>query len=309
MSFSVDRFRGCLLGLAAGDALGTTLEFKEPGSFIPVDDMVGGGPFSLEAGQWTDDTSMALCLADSLVALQAFDPVDQLKRYWRWYQEGYLSSTGRCFDIGSTTRQALLRFQSTHNPYSGSVESNTAGNGSLMRLAPLPMFFAGDPEAAVEKAGESSRTTHGEARAVDACRFFAGLLVGALSGVSKAELLSEYYCPLPGYWESHFLNQAIAGIAGGSYKYKQPPQIKGAGFVVDCLEAALWSFYTTTSFREGCLKAVNLGDDADTTGAVYGQIAGAFYGEQEIPDGWRAKLYAHEQIIGFADKLYKHATS
>jgi ADP-ribosylglycohydrolase len=309
MPLVIDRFRGCLLGLAAGDALGTTLEFKAPGRFIPLEDMAGGGPFGLQPGQWTDDTSMALCLADSLIERQAFDPIDQLERYWRWYREGYLSSTGKCFDIGNTTREGLESFHATHHPYAASVDSSIAGNGSLMRLAPLPMFFAADPVSAVEKSGESSRTTHADARAVDACRFYAGLLVGALYGVSKEELLSAYYCPLPGYWESHLLNQAIGGIAGGSYKHKQPPQIKGTGYVVDCLEAALWAFYTTTSFQEGCLKAVNLGDDADTTGAVYGQIAGAFYGDQGIPEGWRSKLYAREQIIGFADKLFKHSNS
>ena len=101
-----DRYRGALLGLAVGDALGTTLEFKRPGSFAPITDMVGGGPFGLKPGQWTDDTSMALCLAESLVECRGFDPVDQLRRYCRWYREGHLSSTGRCFDIGNTTRAA-----------------------------------------------------------------------------------------------------------------------------------------------------------------------------------------------------------
>src|SRR5437773_11032287 len=105
-----DRYRGCLLGLAAGDALGTTLEFESPGSFRPISDMVGGGPFDLAPGQWTDDTSMALCLAASLLEQGTFDPMDQLARYWRWYREGYLSSTGTCFDIGSTTSLALMQY-------------------------------------------------------------------------------------------------------------------------------------------------------------------------------------------------------
>src|SRR5512138_2016303 len=106
-----DRYSGCLVGLAAGDALGTVLEFEAPGSFTPITDMVGGGPFDLEPGQWTDDTSMALCLAASLVERREFDPMDQLQRYWKWYHEGYLSSTGMCFDIGSTTSLALMSFR------------------------------------------------------------------------------------------------------------------------------------------------------------------------------------------------------
>ena len=124
-----DRFRGCLLGLAAGDALGTTLEFSVPGSFDPIDDMVGGGPFGLRAGQWTDDTSMALCLATSLLESGGFDAVDQMGRYLRWFREGYLSSTGECFDIGGTTREALVRFERTGEPYSGPTDPMSAGNG------------------------------------------------------------------------------------------------------------------------------------------------------------------------------------
>ncbi|MBI5568201.1 MAG: ADP-ribosylglycohydrolase family protein [Chloroflexi bacterium] len=140
-----DRFVGCLLGLAVGDALGTTLEFKSPGTFAPIDDMVGGGPFDLKPGEWTDDTSMALCVAESLIERPAFDPIDQLERYVRWWREGYLSSNGVCFDTGSTVRSALTRFKQTHDPYCDSTDPNTAGNGSLMRLAPVPMRYAKDP--------------------------------------------------------------------------------------------------------------------------------------------------------------------
>jgi ADP-ribosylglycohydrolase len=140
-----DRYRGCLLGLAVGDALGTTLEFKPPGTFEPITDMMGGGPFGLLPGQWTDDTSMALCLAESLIACRGFDPVDQLTRYCRWYREGHLSSTGRCFDIGNTVRAAVERFGRTGEPYPGPTDPRSAGNGSLMRLAPVPLFFAEHP--------------------------------------------------------------------------------------------------------------------------------------------------------------------
>ena len=122
-----DRFRGCLLGLAVGDALGTTLEFKKPGAFRPIEDMVGGGPFSLKPGQWTDDTSMALCLAASLIERGGFDPMDQMRRYVRWWHGGYLSSVGYCFDIGLTVRGALQRFEHTGDSYSGSTEAMSAG--------------------------------------------------------------------------------------------------------------------------------------------------------------------------------------
>ena len=312
-----ERYRGALLGLAAGDAVGTTLEFQPPGSFAPLTDMVGGGPFGLEAGQWTDDTSMALCLAQSLIEQGESDPVDQLRRYLRWYREGYLSSTGRCFDIGNTVRTALLRFEQTGEPYCGSTHPRSAGNGSIMRLAPVPLFFASDPRMAIEKSAESSRTTHGATTAVDGCRYLGALLVGAVNGASKEELLSARYNPLLGhsplsgpsplsnYWAQAPLVPEIDEIAAGSFKQRRPPQIKGTGYVVKSLEAALWAFYHGDSFREGCLLAVNLGDDADTTGAVYGQLAGAFYGERGIPAAWREKLALRETIESLAERLVR----
>jgi len=302
-----ERYRGCLLGLAVGDAVGTTLEFRSPGSFAPIDDMVGGGPFGLEPGQWTDDTSMALCLAESLIECHGFDPVDQLRRYVRWWREGHWSSTGQCFDIGNTVRAALARFERTGERRSGPTDPRSAGNGSIMRLAPVPMFFASDPEKAIEMAAESSRTTHGAAAAIDACRYLAALIVGSLRGAAKEELVSEAYTPIPGYWSSHPLAPEIQEIALGSFRRKEPPEIKGTGYVVQSLEAALWAFAKAKSFREGCLLAVNLGDDADTTGAVYGQLAGTFYGEPGITDFWLRRLWMRDEISRLADRLHGFA--
>ena len=300
-----DRYRGCLLGLAAGDALGTTLEFESPGSFDPIDDMVGGGSFGLAPGQWTDDTSMALCLAASLIESHGFDARDQMDRYLRWMREGYMSSTGTCFDIGNTTKAALLRFERTGEPYSGPMDPMSAGNGSLMRLAPIPMYFAGDAAGAMGRAADSSRTTHGAVEAVDACRYFSGLLVGALTGADRETLLSPRYCPVEGHWDRNPLAPGIDAIARGSFK--DNVEIRGKGYVVDTLEAALWAFHTTGSFREGALMVVNLGDDADTTGAVYGQLAGAYYGVEAIPAEWRQRLAMREMIESMADSLYQHA--
>ena len=191
MSMDRDRFRGALLGLAVGDAVGTTVEFCPPGTFEPVRDMVGGGPFALPAGAWTDDTSMALCLAESLVERRVFDPVDQLERYVRWYREGHWSSTGHCFDIGNATRAALERFERTGEPYPGDAAPDAAGNGPLMKLAPVVLAYASRPEDAVRFAGESARTTHGAPEAVDACRHFARLLLAALDG----EHCRAHSCP------------------------------------------------------------------------------------------------------------------
>lgn len=301
MAASLEYAQGCLVGLAVGDALGTTLEFTNPGSFKPLTDMVGGGPFHLKAGQWTDDTSMALCLAESLINCRGFDLRDQMDRYVRWWEKGHLSSSkAGCFDIGNTVSSALSRFLKTGEPASGSTDKYSAGNGSIMRLAPVPIFFH-DADEAIYYAAESSRGTHQTPACLDACRYLSGIIWGLLHGATKDEVLAPFYHPASGSWDA--MEPAIAAIATGSFKEKKPPSIRGTGYVVHSLEAALWAFHRSKSFEEGALLAVNLGEDADTTGAVYGQIAGAFYGLEGIPDQWLEKLHGREMILDFASKL------
>lgn len=295
----LDRFRGCLLGLACGDALGTTVEFAARGSFQPLTDMVGGGPFHLQPGQWTDDTSMALCLAASLLYQNGFDATDQMNRYVNWWQHGYLSSTGECFDIGSTTRRALETFLASGDPFAGSTSPTAAGNGSLMRLAPIPLFFFNDRSATLHYAGESSRTTHAAAEAVDCCRLFARTLSAALSGTERNDLLSG--------GEALVSSPRVQEIARGGFTRKSRSEIKGSGYCVESLEAALWCFYTTNSWREAVLQAVNLGDDADTTGAIAGQLAGAFYGASGIPDEWISRLAMLNWVDSTARELFARA--
>jgi ADP-ribosylglycohydrolase len=304
-----DRYLGALVGLAVGDALGTTLEFTRPGSFEPITDMVGGGPFRLQPGEWTDDTSMALCLARSLVEQQRFDPTDQMRRYLEWYKHGYLASNGRCFDIGTTVQRALRTFERTGDPFSGSVDPQTAGNGSLMRLAPVPMMFLANPALAIEHSDDMSRTTHAAPEAVDACRFYAGLLIGALSGVTKADLLSPLFTPVDGLWDREPLTPGVQHVACGSYVDKKPPAIRGSGYVKESLEAALWAFANHDTFAECVLAAVNLGDDADTTAAICGQLAGAHYGIEAVPTAWRQRIAMSELIEATADELHDAASA
>ncbi len=306
MTQTLSRYKGSLLGLAAADAVGTSLEFKPPGSFSPIDDMIGGGPFRLNPGEWTDDTSMALCLAASLVETGRFDLKDQIERYQRWYRDGYMSSNGRCFDIGNTVSSALRRYELDGNPAAGSTSVYSAGNGSIMRLSPVPMFFGMDADKAVAFSARSSVSTHGAPTAVDACRYFGGLIFAALNGIDKETLLQPYYTPLSAGWQPGMMAPEIEEIAAGSFKHRQPPEIKGSGYVVKSLEAALWAFNASSSFREGCLLAANLGDDADTTAAVYGQLAGAYYGVEGIPTEWLHKLARRDEIERLAAQLYHH---
>jgi len=298
---SHERIAGSLFGLAVCDALGTTAEFKPTGTFPEITTIVGGGPFGLNAGEWTDDPSMALCLTASLVETGGFDAKDQMDRFLRWKNEGYLSSNGRAFDVGTTIRIALDKYaqqSSERDPFCGSVSPTSAGNGSLMRLAPVPLFFASDPLSAIAKAAESSKTTHGARECVDACRYFAGLLIGGLQGRRKAEILAPNFSPVPALWDAGPLSDRIAELAGGAFKAKKPPQISstGQGYVVVSLHAALWAFHHTASFKEGALKVVNLGYDSDTYGAIYGQLAGVYYGLNAIPTEWLA-LVAQKQLL------------
>jgi ADP-ribosyl-[dinitrogen reductase] hydrolase len=294
---TTDRVRGCMLGLAIGDAIGTTVEFKRRGTFARVTDMVGGGPFALEPGQWTDDTAMALCLGTSLLEREGSDPGDQMERYVRWFREGYMSCTGTCFDIGSTVRQALLGYESSGNPFSGSTDPRSAGNGCIMRLAPVAIFYWGAESHAEQAAAASCRTTHGAAECVDACRLLARMLVRATRGAGKHDVLfadREYFD----------VSSNVGRIAAGGYAGKPADEISGSGYVVSCLEAALWCFHTTDTFADAVLAAANLGDDADTTAAVCGQVAGAYYGESAIPAHWRARLAWADRIGDLARDLH-----
>ena len=290
------RARGCLLGLAVGDAVGTTLEFRTKGSFAPIHDMVGGGPFHLKPGEWTDDTSMALCLAESLVECGDFDAHDQMIRYCRWMNEGHLSSNGRCFDIGITISGALRRFEKSREPFCGSTAPDTAGNGSIMRLAPVPIFANGDLQEAIRLSRESSRTTHGAQECLDSCHALGALLHHLLSGMEKEEALERLK-------SEPVASPKVRAILDGSYREKAEEEIRASGYVIHTLEAALWSFHCTSSFRDAILAAVNLGEDADTTGAVCGQIAGACYGVAGIPGEWLEKLAKRELIESLVSKL------
>lgn len=290
-----DRCLGALVGLACGDAVDTTVEFKSRGSFPPVTDMVGGGPFGLAVGEWTDDTSMALCMAESLVERGGFDAADQMSRYVRWWKQGHLSATGRCFDIGGTTRAALQRFVDTNDPFAGSTHPHSAGNGSLMRLAPVVLFFHPDSAQVRHYAGESSRTTHAAPEAIECCRLFAAMLDATLAGAKREAILTGHgYAPT---------EPKVADIAGSGYVGKSVSEVEGSGYCVESLEAALWCFRSTESFRDAVLKAANLGHDADTTAAIVGQIAGAHYGIDGIPPQWRAKLALSHRIEELAVAL------
>lgn len=297
-----DRSLGCLIGLAVGDALGSTLEFSVRDSKPKVTDLVGGGPFNLRAGQWTDDTSMALCLADSLIANSGFDPKDVMDRFVRWWRHGENSSTGECFDIGSTTVAALRSYEETGKPFANvSRLQSSSGNGSLMRLCPVVIFAMGDHAKARILARRQSQLTHASAQAVDACEFFATLLLEALNGVAKEQVLGARR------WDG---TRAVKSIARAWWAGKRRDEISSSGYAIDTLEAAMWCVSRTGNFENAVVLAANLGHDSDTVAAVTGQLAGAIYGlngPDGIPARWCEKLWMFHRIQKAAEAL--HAAS
>lgn len=274
-----DRARGALVGLAVGDAVGTAVEFKERGEFTPLTDMVGGGAFRLAPGEWTDDTSMALCLADSLIECGELDASDLLLRFSRWYRSGYNSHNGRCFDIGATCSGAIAMFENQSQLAAPDMHW-AAGNGSIMRLAPSVIYWHDDEEKAVQCAIAQGATTHGAQTCHQSCEELGRMLVRLINDpeadvVADVDALKEI--------KSHDLNNS--------------------GWVVSTLAAAKWAFVTTDNFRDCILAAANLGGDADTIAAVAGQLAGAKYGMSGIPSDWVEKLAWREHITWVADQL------
>lgn len=291
---SLDRAQGALLGLAVGDALGVPLEFEERDVHPLVTEMIGGGPFDLAIGEWSDDTSMALSLADSLIANPQLDERDLMRRFVRWWRKGENSVNGVCFDIGMTTESALSRFEETGEVVIN-ADPNRAGNGSLMRLAPVAMVAGGDVDLAADLARRQSACTHGAPVCLDACAFYAELLVEAIAGAPKRGVLGRR--PIL------FGHDDVAAIALGSYRVKKRHEIRSTGFVLDTLEAALWAIWSSDSFEEALIKAVNLAGDADTVGAVTGQLAGALWGASAIPSRWIATLAQNTRLKSKAAQL------
>lgn len=182
--------------------------------------MVGGGPFNLDKGQWTDDTSMALCLAHSLLEKKGFDATDQMNRYCNWYNSGYMSSNGECFDIGMTVSDALRTYLETKEPFSGSIDKYSSGNGSIMRLAPIPIYYFSDIRACIKYAEESSRTTHGSPLCLESCKLFGYLVHKACTANSKNEIFEG----IPG----HFCEE-LQSIIDLSFKDLDYMALTGSG--------------------------------------------------------------------------------
>jgi ADP-ribosyl-[dinitrogen reductase] hydrolase len=298
-----ERFQGALLGLAVGDALAASTQFRKPGTFPPVGDLLGGGPFDLPRGAWTDDTAMALLLAESLLEREGFDAQDQVQRYVSWQREGRGSATGQCVGISANVARALATAQYRRQPFAGSHDPGQLDKDPLSRVAPAVMYFFADPNLAVSRAAEAARITAQAPMVLECVRLLAAMVRQALTGRDKVAVLR----PPRETWMSLSTPDEVMAVYEGSYQRRMPPEITGGGHVVQALEAALWAFHHGETFREGALLAANLGRDSDVVAAAYGQLAGAYHGVSAIPGIWRNSLMRQEVVIDTADRLLTHA--
>ena len=294
---SRDHALGAFVGLAVGDAVGTTLKFKRRDS-EHVTDMTGRGPFKLKPGEWTDHTSMALCLAETYLSENRMHTDVLRKNLLKWYLNGENSSNGRCFHIGNTTRFALEQYINVGPSWYGNTEKHTAGNAGIIRQAPVSIFRRKSLRAIYFESQAQSRATHGAVESINACQFLGLVLQYLINGYQKEEAFSPHVFPLCA---------RVMIINAGEYKQKTRGQIRSSGYVIDTLEAAMWSVWNTDNFRDAILLAANLADDADGVAATAGQIAGALYGYSSIPQEWINTLAQHERIAAMAGKLFDRA--
>ena len=298
-----DRYRGLLLGLALGDALAAPAQHRRPGTFTRIGDLLGGGPYDVARGGWTDDTAVPLLLAESLIDCGDLAAGDGYRRLVGWQLAGEGSASGQCLGITATLARVLAR----HGAADGAPADAEAGAGDrdpLARAAIAAAFDLAQPERAIALAADLARLTHTAPVVVDACRYVAALVVGALQGVPKHELLAPGYSPVPGLWQRQPLRREIAAIAARGWREtpEAPAELAG-GDAVAALPLLLGALARGTSYRDTVLAVVNLGLDADANGALAGQLAGALYGAATLPAHWVAVLADGERITGVADRL------
>ena len=300
MRDKLDIIKSVIFGLAVGDALGVPVEFKSREYLRknPVTDMQGYGTYNVPRGTWSDDTSMTLCTLESITKNNGINLESIMESFAKWYKEGYMTPFNECFDIGNTTYQATLRYLEGESfPY-GSRDENSNGNGSLMRISPVVLFYALQPHnpiRRIEAICNVSMLTHSHDISIIGCGLYNYILDEIIKspckesireGISKGDRHYKCIHDIIAYIKMLRLNFASLDES----------EIKSTGYVVDTLESAVWCLMNTSSFEECVLKAVNLGEDTDTVGAVAGSLAGALYGFDSIPKRWLDTLAKKEMI-------------
>jgi len=307
MTYKFENIKSCFLGLAIGDALGVPVEFRDRSFFkdLPVKDMLGFGTWNQPPGTWSDDSSLTFCLAESLI--NGYNLEDIGKKFVAWYSSGYWGAHHKLFDIGMTTRLAIGRIQKGENPkFSGELDVESNGNGSLMRIVPASLYFCNlDDVNLYERIKEVSSMTHGHFRSVFSCYLFSKFVIELFKGQEKENALATAIEEVKKFAHDNNFNSKevnlFSKVLDGKLKNFIEDSIRGSGYVLHCLEASIWSFLTTNNYAEAVLKAVNLGEDTDTTACVTGALAGLYYGEESIPMLWSIKLAREQDIKNLAE--------
>ncbi len=294
---------GCFFGGIVGDALGAPVEFETRDTFPLVDDMNNFNfNFGLQAGGWTDDTSMTLCLAQSIIDCKTIDKQDNLEKYSRWYRHGYMSSKDYCFDIGAQTKYSILSYTQHKTIICPLSERKHSGNGGIMRISPVPIFYHKKKiQYCINACEESSITTHSSKICRDSAKYIGCILHLLINGITRDKVIKK----AQKYFKRSELCSEILDIYDGKYLVKERKDISSSGYVIHTLEASLYSFFKFDTFEESLLFSVNLGDDADTVGCVTGMICGAYYGINTIPKKWLDTLHKKELLQCVIDNLYK----
>jgi len=304
-----EKIRGTLFGLAIGDALGVPVEFQSRDVLKrnPVKDLIGYGTYNQPPGTFSDDSSMSFCLAESLI--NGFDIYDMADKFVKWYTQSYWTATDIVFDIGIATRTALSKIKNGVDPVlAGGSDEYDNGNGSLMRISPLLFYLCNKQmQERFEVIKTVSSITHRHIRSVLSCFYYLEYMLLLLNGEKPLEaydamktIFSEYLSamPIPPEETEHF-NRLIHNNI-----FELPEvEIESGGYVIHTLEASLWSFMTSISYEEAVLKAVNLGNDTDTTACVTGAMAGLFYGYKGIPEKWLARIKKYDEINDLAERF------
>ena len=299
----LDNIDGCFLGLAVGDALGVPVEFKDRDLLrrFPLTTMTGNGTWGQPPGTWSDDSSLCFCLAESLV--KGYDLNDIGNSFVRWMKEGYWGAHHKVFDIGGTTRVAIQDLANGESPlHSGNFDQESNGNGSLMRIVPASIFFHGKGDEELHQViQEISAITHAHFRSVFSCFLFSKLVQKILNGFDMMKAYehamteANLYAREKGFYEPEIrLFERL--LSNKIYSYTES-EIYSSGYVLHTLEASIWCFLKTTNFSDAVLKAVNLGEDTDTTGCVTGALAGLYYGIEKIPVEWINAIARRDDII------------
>lgn len=307
-----DIYKDILFGVSVGDALGVPVEFtlRETIALNPITDMIGFGTYNLPAGTFSDDSSLTFCLAESLTQKLTLENVST--NFQNWFFNDYWTPYGEVFDIGIVTSSAIERLRNGIRPeLAGGIGTLDNGNGSLMRILPLISHIKDLPiEERFIIVKQISSITHGHIRSVISCFYYLEFARQMILGENKFQIYKNLKTEIPAFLNTKEISKieikAFERILQNDIVNLTINDIESSGYVLHTLEASIWCILTTDDYKSAVLKAVNLGEDTDTTGAVTGGLAGLLYGFENIPSSWIMQMARKDDILNLAERWKKY---